>query len=214
MPRVRNRAARSHGHGASTTERSAAHPSACCPAPACSFAAVGVPPAVMGIGPAVAIPAAVEMAGLTLDDIDVYEINEAFASQVGPLGQPVFLWLARLGVAWRVGTTPHASPVGAARLGRACQTPVKRAPSPAAPPSSTGAAGRACNARLLPGPALGSLSQTGLLHIFLPHPTPRPPTRWTSWGWTWSGSTPTAEPSRWATRWAAPGRARWGAAAA
>lgn len=50
---------------------------------ACSFAAVGVPPAVMGIGPAVAIPAAVEMAGLALDDIDVYEINEAFASQVG-----------------------------------------------------------------------------------------------------------------------------------
>jgi acetyl-CoA acyltransferase 1 len=48
-----------------------------------SFAAVGVPPAVMGIGPAVAIPAAVEMAGLTLDDIDVFEINEAFASQVG-----------------------------------------------------------------------------------------------------------------------------------
>jgi acetyl-CoA acetyltransferase family protein len=46
-----------------------------------SFAAVGVPPAVMGIGPAVAIPAAVEMAGLALDDVDVYEINEAFASQ-------------------------------------------------------------------------------------------------------------------------------------
>ena len=37
----------------------------------------------MGIGPAVAIPAAVEAAGLTLDDIDVFEINEAFASQVG-----------------------------------------------------------------------------------------------------------------------------------
>lgn len=46
-----------------------------------SFSAVGVPPAIMGIGPAVAIPAAVEAAGLTLDDIDVYEINEAFASQ-------------------------------------------------------------------------------------------------------------------------------------
>ncbi|PSC76644.1 3-ketoacyl-thiolase peroxisomal [Micractinium conductrix] len=46
-----------------------------------SFAAVGVPPAVMGIGPAVAIPAAVEMAGLSIDDIDVFEINEAFASQ-------------------------------------------------------------------------------------------------------------------------------------
>lgn len=47
-----------------------------------SFAAVGVDPAIMGIGPAVAIPAAVAQAGLTLDDIDVFEINEAFASQV------------------------------------------------------------------------------------------------------------------------------------
>lgn len=46
-----------------------------------SFSAVGVPPAIMGIGPAAAIPAAVQAAGLTLDDIDVYEINEAFASQ-------------------------------------------------------------------------------------------------------------------------------------
>jgi len=48
-----------------------------------SFAAVGVDPSVMGVGPAVAIPAAVKMAGLALDDIDVFEINEAFASQVG-----------------------------------------------------------------------------------------------------------------------------------
>ena len=47
-----------------------------------SFAAVGVPPAIMGVGPAVAIPAAVAAAGLQLDDIDVFEINEAFASQV------------------------------------------------------------------------------------------------------------------------------------
>jgi acetyl-CoA acyltransferase 1 len=46
-----------------------------------SFSAVGVPPAIMGVGPAVAIPAAVKSAGLTLDDIDVFEINEAFASQ-------------------------------------------------------------------------------------------------------------------------------------
>jgi acetyl-CoA acyltransferase 1 len=48
-----------------------------------TFAAVGVDPAVMGIGPAVAIPAAVEAAGLTIDDIDIFELNEAFASQVG-----------------------------------------------------------------------------------------------------------------------------------
>ncbi|EXC24165.1 3-ketoacyl-CoA thiolase 2 [Morus notabilis] len=46
-----------------------------------SFAAVGVDPAVMGIGPAVAIPAAVKSAGLELNDIDLFEINEAFASQ-------------------------------------------------------------------------------------------------------------------------------------
>ncbi|PPR94281.1 hypothetical protein GOBAR_AA26386 [Gossypium barbadense] len=51
-------------------------------APSCrSFAAVGVDPAVMGIGPAVAIPAAVKSAGLEIDDIDLFEINEAFASQ-------------------------------------------------------------------------------------------------------------------------------------
>ncbi|KAI4356446.1 hypothetical protein L6164_000468 [Bauhinia variegata] len=46
-----------------------------------SFAAVGVDPAVMGVGPAFAIPAAVKSAGLKLGDIDLFEINEAFASQ-------------------------------------------------------------------------------------------------------------------------------------
>lgn len=46
-----------------------------------SFEAVGVDPAVMGIGPAVAIPLAVKSAGLELNNIDLFEINEAFASQ-------------------------------------------------------------------------------------------------------------------------------------
>ncbi|CEM07839.1 unnamed protein product [Vitrella brassicaformis CCMP3155] len=46
-----------------------------------SFAVVGVPPEIMGIGPAVAIPAALEQANLGMDDISVFEINEAFASQ-------------------------------------------------------------------------------------------------------------------------------------
>merc|ERR1719420_1441632 len=45
------------------------------------FAVVGVDPAVMGIGPAVAIPAVCEQQGLSLQDIDLWEINEAFASQ-------------------------------------------------------------------------------------------------------------------------------------
>lgn len=46
-------------------------------------AAAGVPPRIMGVGPAYAIPKALERAKLRLADIDVIEINEAFASQVG-----------------------------------------------------------------------------------------------------------------------------------
>jgi acetyl-CoA acyltransferase 1 len=46
-----------------------------------SFAVVGVPPNIMGVGPAYAIPKALENAGLAVKDIDVFEINEAFASQ-------------------------------------------------------------------------------------------------------------------------------------
>ena len=42
---------------------------------------VGVPPAIMGIGPAVAIPKLMSKSGLTIDDVDIFEINEAFASQ-------------------------------------------------------------------------------------------------------------------------------------
>ena len=46
-----------------------------------SFAARGVPPEVMGIGPIEAIPAALKYAGLTKDQIDWIELNEAFAAQ-------------------------------------------------------------------------------------------------------------------------------------
>ncbi|MGA8784808.1 MAG: acetyl-CoA C-acyltransferase [Polaromonas sp.] len=46
-----------------------------------SFAAKGVPPAIMGIGPIEAIPAALRYAGLSQNDIDWYELNEAFAAQ-------------------------------------------------------------------------------------------------------------------------------------
>ncbi len=46
-----------------------------------SFAVAGVPPQIMGIGPVVAIPKALALAGLKLDDIDVIELNEAFAVQ-------------------------------------------------------------------------------------------------------------------------------------
>jgi len=46
-----------------------------------SFAVGGVPPEFMGIGPIVAIPKALKLAGLTLNDIDLIELNEAFAAQ-------------------------------------------------------------------------------------------------------------------------------------
>ncbi|WP_150285084.1 acetyl-CoA C-acetyltransferase [Rummeliibacillus sp. TYF-LIM-RU47] len=45
------------------------------------FAVGGVPPEVMGIGPIVAVPKALKIAGLSIEDIDLWEINEAFASQ-------------------------------------------------------------------------------------------------------------------------------------
>jgi acetyl-CoA acyltransferase len=46
-----------------------------------SFAVRGVPPEIMGIGPIEAIPAALKAAGLKLDDIGWFELNEAFAAQ-------------------------------------------------------------------------------------------------------------------------------------
>lgn len=46
-----------------------------------SYAVAGVPPEIMGVGPAYAIPEALKKANITVSDVDVFEINEAFASQ-------------------------------------------------------------------------------------------------------------------------------------
>jgi acetyl-CoA acyltransferase len=46
-----------------------------------SFAVGGVPPDLMGIGPVAAIPKALEMAGLAIEDLGLIELNEAFAAQ-------------------------------------------------------------------------------------------------------------------------------------
>lgn len=46
-----------------------------------AFQSVGVPPEIMGVGPAYAIPRVLKDAGLTVNDIDIFEINEAFAAQ-------------------------------------------------------------------------------------------------------------------------------------
>jgi acetyl-CoA acyltransferase 1 len=45
------------------------------------FAVGGVPPSLMGIGPSVAIPKVLEQCRMTINDIDIFEVNEAFASQ-------------------------------------------------------------------------------------------------------------------------------------
>lgn len=58
-----------------------------------SASIVGVKPLLMGVGPWKAIPVALEKAGITKDDVDIFEINEAFASQcvwcINELGLPV-----------------------------------------------------------------------------------------------------------------------------
>jgi acetyl-CoA acyltransferase len=63
-----------------------------------SFAVGGVPPEIMGIGPVVAIPKALAMAGLKLKDIDLIELNEAFAAQALAVIRQAGLDLERLNV--------------------------------------------------------------------------------------------------------------------
>jgi acetyl-CoA acyltransferase len=46
-----------------------------------SFAVGGVPPEIMGVGPVVAIPKALALGGVKLADVDLIELNEAFAAQ-------------------------------------------------------------------------------------------------------------------------------------
>ncbi|KAG0658891.1 3-ketoacyl-CoA thiolase with broad chain length specificity [Monosporozyma unispora] len=46
-----------------------------------AFQCVGVPPEVMGVGPAFAIPKVLKQVGLSVNDVDIFEINEAFAAQ-------------------------------------------------------------------------------------------------------------------------------------
>jgi len=61
-------------------------------------AAVGVPPEIMGIGPAPAIRALLQRCGLTLDDIDLFEINEAQGAQTLAVGRELGLDLGKLNV--------------------------------------------------------------------------------------------------------------------
>lgn len=76
-----------------------------------SFAVGGVPPEVMGIGPVVAIPKALKYAGLTLDDIDLIELNEAFAVQAMSVIQELEMDLDKVNV--NGGAIALGHPLGA-----------------------------------------------------------------------------------------------------
>ena len=75
------------------------------------FAIGGVRPEVMGIGPAVAIPKVLELTGLSLDDIDLIEFNEAFAAQVLAVIREVGLDLEKTNV--NGGAIALGHPMGA-----------------------------------------------------------------------------------------------------
>jgi acetyl-CoA acyltransferase len=61
-----------------------------------SFAVAGVAPEIMGIGPVDAVPRALRQAGVRLQDVDVIELNEAFAAQAVAVARRLELDEARL----------------------------------------------------------------------------------------------------------------------
>jgi acetyl-CoA acyltransferase len=63
-----------------------------------SFAVAGVPPEIMGIGPIEAVPKALRQAGLKLEDVDLIELNEAFAAQALAVMRALGLDPARVNV--------------------------------------------------------------------------------------------------------------------
>ena len=63
-----------------------------------SFAVGGVPPEIMGIGPVAAVPKALKIAGLSLEDIDLIELNEAFAAQALAVARQLEMDIEKLNV--------------------------------------------------------------------------------------------------------------------
>jgi acetyl-CoA C-acetyltransferase len=76
-----------------------------------SYATAGVDPAVMGMGPAAAVPRALERAGFDRDEIDLYELNEAFAAQAVAVARELRLDPARVNV--NGGAIALGHPIGA-----------------------------------------------------------------------------------------------------
>ncbi|PIC62910.1 acetyl-CoA C-acyltransferase [Sporosarcina sp. P13] len=76
-----------------------------------SFAVGGVPPEIMGIGPIEAVPKALKLAGLSIEDIDLWELNEAFASQSLAVIRELGLDMSKVNVNGGAIATGH--PLGA-----------------------------------------------------------------------------------------------------
>jgi acetyl-CoA C-acetyltransferase len=76
-----------------------------------SYASAGVDPSIMGVGPVPATQKALKKAGLTIDDIDLYEANEAFAAQSLVVGKELGLDPAKLNV--NGGAIALGHPIGA-----------------------------------------------------------------------------------------------------
>jgi len=76
-----------------------------------AFAVAGVPPEIMGIGPVEAVPRALKQAGLTLADIDLVELNEAFAAQALAVIEALGLDQAKVNV--NGGAVALGHPMGA-----------------------------------------------------------------------------------------------------
>jgi acetyl-CoA acyltransferase len=76
-----------------------------------SFAVGGVRPEIMGIGPVAAVPKALKYAGLELDDIDLVELNEAFAAQAVAVIRELELELDKVNV--NGGAIALGHPLGA-----------------------------------------------------------------------------------------------------
>jgi acetyl-CoA acyltransferase len=76
-----------------------------------AFAAAGVAPEIMGIGPVAAIPKALKLAGLELSDIDLFELNEAFAAQALAVAREVGIPMEKLNV--NGGAIALGHPLGA-----------------------------------------------------------------------------------------------------
>ena len=76
-----------------------------------SFASTGIEPMMMGIGPVIAVRKALQRAGLSLADIDLFELNEAFAAQALAVAREIGLDPARVNT--RGGAVALGHPIGA-----------------------------------------------------------------------------------------------------